>query len=261
MNKMLETIKPIIDKFKIDGITGMLIHGSYSRNENLPYSDVDLGIICESNQIQSKLRNDEHYIYTFKDLLVEPKFYSFSDLKAAPLPVDYGEVEEKEIFWSEANRFNFEHSKIIYDPMNDIQKLFDEKVTYPESEKKLNIYYLTYEIELALNYKLPRLIKAERLIDSQAIMNSLIRDVVHLLYAKKQRFLPFDKDMSFWFKKGIFSNTKYLEALYENSAPKLKETNKRILSFWTFCENYKLSITKRSIIEEVENFGAKAFLV
>jgi predicted nucleotidyltransferase len=251
-SKMFKIIKPIINFYKKPGVVGIILYGGYGRGEQLPYSDVDIGIICENEAYKTELQQKFDDNWEINSYYVEPVYYDFEYLNSQPLPErmmrDFG------YFWTEDTRFNWQQSKILYDPSGQILQLIKDKANLPEREKQANLKVLIWVIGRSLNYHLPRFIEAKKYAEAQMLMNRLITHIVHYVYNSNGLLMPHEAAAFYWLNKQDLAGKKSIEDLLINVEANKGSCLKRLEKFWQVSQELNISIEPKSVKEYLKYF-------
>jgi len=251
-NEMLEDIKPVLDLYQKTGVVGIVLYGGWGRGEQLPYSDVDVAIVCESKRAMAKLQDEYDDNWQIKDYFVEPIYYDYEHLNSQPLPErmmrDYG------YFWTEDTRFNWQQSKILYDPSGQTQQLIKGKAYLPEAEKQANLKVLIWVIGRSLNYHLPRFIDAKKYAEAQMLMNRLIGHIIHHVYNSSGLLMPHESAAFYWFNKKELPGKESIQDLLNSSEANRESCEKRINSIWRVCKELQIKIERQSAGDFLESF-------
>jgi len=252
IEKMLNDIQPIVDFYKNPDVAGIILYGGYGRGEQLPFSDVDIGIICKNEAHKTELQQKFADNWEINGNYVEPVYYNFEYLNSQPLPERF--MRDFGYFWNEDTRFNWQQSKILYDPNDQIQQLIKDKANLPEREKQANLKVLIWVIGRSLNYHLPRFIEAEKYAETQMLMNRLIGHIVHYVYNNNGLLMPYESAVFYWFNKQGLPGKKLIENLLNNADANKESCLKRIEKFWQVSQELNISIEPKSVKEYLKYF-------
>jgi predicted nucleotidyltransferase len=252
LDELLKDIQPILDFYKKPDVSGIILYGGYGRGEQLPHSDVDLGVICKNEAVKKELQQKFGDNWEVKSHYVEPVYYDFEHLNSQPLPErfmrDYG------FFWNEDTRFNWQQSKILYDPSGQIQQLIKDKANLPEREKQANLTVLIWVIGRSLNYHLPRYVDAQKFAEAQMLMNRLIGHIIHYVYNSHGLLMPYEGAAFYWFDKNGLTGKKTIEELLKNAEANKESCDERIEKLWQVCQELNINIELKSVKGYLEYF-------
>ena len=128
-----DSIKKITEKLKIrESVKAILLVGTIAQGFEMESSDIDLMIIVDEKEFQTKRRNNELKLYDndctdYNGGYIDGKYTSLEYIKQVALK------------GSEAARYAFKDAKILYSEIEELQSLIRSAIRYPVEEKSKRI--------------------------------------------------------------------------------------------------------------------------
>ena len=249
---MIKDITPIIDFYKKSEIVGVVLYGGWARGGQIINSDVDIGVICQNQEVLKDYLNRYDNNWKCKNHIIEITYYDYEYLDNQLLPKRY--FESKNCYWTEDNRFNWQQSIVLCDTNNMLLSLIKKKAKLPLEEQKANTSALKWEISRVLNYVLPRLVASQKYTEAQITMNKTIMVIFHYINNKNGLLMPYERAAFYWFDKNKIPGKESIEKLFINSKTDCDACKKRMQEFWQICEDLGIRVKRQTIEEFLESF-------
>jgi predicted nucleotidyltransferase len=122
IKKFMKIAEKLVSKISsFDGVVGVIFEGGLARGFADKYSDVDITVFLD--------RKDERLRKQIRKIGADEQKHSVVDVD---LSVHFLEEFAKRR-WSEVDRWDYSHAKIVFDPKGEIEKVFSKKLRVPRS--------------------------------------------------------------------------------------------------------------------------------
>jgi len=212
--KMLNVAREFADKYKVEGVVGIIFLGGLARGSVDNFSDIDITVFFNKNY-ESGVETFKGEI-EYKGFTIDPNFQVYEDnLKSE---------------WNMEKRWAFSEAKIYYDPEGRVKQLLDGKVFLKKEERKWLMMEGLVQSDWYINWLPEQSLERGSVLQASYVLDTGIREFLKGLFAYNNQLVPSEKWAIFYvtkLKKLPTNFEKHLEEFMKVKEISMKDIQRR----------------------------------